>query len=182
MIDTQPFTTTPPHDSSSLYLLFFPDNCLLCQCVYASKVATDTLVSVRPIANPSPLQLLPFLFSLSWWQSARDIKLILENRRPFPNPNRAQPQYVTPLDAGSVTASMFTHHDHLDVRAASQRPYLTPSSSGISLPRNPIAAAAVPAVPVQSMEMTALSCSANANASPKSKAEEPKHKEAETEA
>lgn len=127
---------------------------------------------------------------LSWWQSARDIKLILENRRPFPNPNRVQPQYVNPLDTGSVTASMFTHHDHMDVRAASQRPYLTPSSSASSLPRNPpaatataAAAAAVPAVPAQAMEMSALGCSANANASPKSKPEaEAKPKEAETEA
>lgn len=131
---------------------------------------------------------MPFL---SWWQSARDIKLILENRRPFPNPNRVQPQYVNPLDTGSVTASMFTHHDHMDVRAASQRPYLTPSSSASSLPRNPpaatataaAAAAAVPAVPAQAMEMSALGCSANANASPKSKPEaEAKPKEAETEA
>ncbi|KAH8410957.1 hypothetical protein KR222_003036, partial [Zaprionus bogoriensis] len=45
-----------------------------------------------------------------WWQSARDIKLILENRRPFPNPNRVQPPLTT-LDTASVTASMFTHHD-----------------------------------------------------------------------
>ncbi|BFG06104.1 E3 ubiquitin-protein ligase MARCH4 [Drosophila madeirensis] len=43
-----------------------------------------------------------------WWQSARDIKLILENRRPFPNPNRLQRLAV---DSGSLSASMITHHD-----------------------------------------------------------------------
>ncbi|XP_034478405.1 uncharacterized protein LOC117784705 [Drosophila innubila] len=69
-----------------------------------------------------------------WWQSARDIKLILENRRPFPNPNRVQPQI---LDTTSTTASMFTHHDQLEVPRRSPQPtYVTPSSSATSLPRD----------------------------------------------
>ncbi|KAH8371173.1 hypothetical protein KR093_006357, partial [Drosophila rubida] len=54
-----------------------------------------------------------------WWQSARDIKLILENKRPFPNPNRVQPQTV---DVASVSASMFTHHDQQDVQPRSSQP------------------------------------------------------------
>ncbi|XP_064547044.1 E3 ubiquitin-protein ligase MARCHF4 [Drosophila montana] len=86
-----------------------------------------------------------------WWQSARDIKLILENRRPFPNPNRVQQQQQQQLtvDTASTTASMFTHHDQLDVQARSSQPqFLTPSSSASSLPRPfppppPPAAAAV---------------------------------------
>ncbi|XP_023174831.2 E3 ubiquitin-protein ligase MARCH4 [Drosophila hydei] len=70
-----------------------------------------------------------------WWQSARDIKLILENRRPFPNPNRAQSQQQT-IDTASTTASMFTHHDQLDVQQRSSQPrFGTPSSSASSLPR-----------------------------------------------
>ncbi|XP_017150233.1 E3 ubiquitin-protein ligase MARCH4 [Drosophila miranda] len=43
-----------------------------------------------------------------WWQSARDIKLILENRRPFPNPSRLR---HLAMDAGSLSASMITHYD-----------------------------------------------------------------------
>ncbi|ALC41521.1 CG13442 [Drosophila busckii] len=66
-----------------------------------------------------------------WWQSARDIKLILENRRPFPNPNRVQP---TLLDNASTTASMFTHHDQDVQTRLGQPPYITPSSSASSLP------------------------------------------------
>ncbi|XP_034652010.1 E3 ubiquitin-protein ligase MARCH4 [Drosophila subobscura] len=48
-----------------------------------------------------------------WWQSARDIKLILENRRPFPNPNRLQRLAV---DSGSLSASMITHHDQHELQ------------------------------------------------------------------
>ncbi|SPP73811.1 blast:E3 ubiquitin-protein ligase MARCH8 [Drosophila guanche] len=48
-----------------------------------------------------------------WWQSARDIKLILENRRPFPNPNRLQRLVV---DSGSLSASMITHHDQHELQ------------------------------------------------------------------
>lgn len=44
-------TSTLCASSSLIYLLFsrlFPaDNCLLCQCVHASQVAIDALVSVR---------------------------------------------------------------------------------------------------------------------------------------
>ncbi|XP_026842481.1 E3 ubiquitin-protein ligase MARCH4 isoform X1 [Drosophila persimilis] len=47
-----------------------------------------------------------------WWQSARDIKLILENRRPFPNPSRLRHQA---MDAGSLSASMITHHDQQEL-------------------------------------------------------------------
>ncbi|XP_032591077.1 E3 ubiquitin-protein ligase MARCHF4 [Drosophila grimshawi] len=70
-----------------------------------------------------------------WWQSARDIKLILENRRPFPNPNRVQ---RLTIETASTTASMFTHHDQLDVeRLPSVQPhYLSPSSSAVSLTRS----------------------------------------------
>ncbi|KAH8253119.1 hypothetical protein KR032_003628, partial [Drosophila birchii] len=50
-----------------------------------------------------------------WWQSARDIKLILENRRPFPNPSRLL--RAIQLETASTTASMFTHHDQLEVPA-----------------------------------------------------------------
>ncbi|KAH8301463.1 hypothetical protein KR059_003847, partial [Drosophila kikkawai] len=50
-----------------------------------------------------------------WWQSARDIKLILENRRPFPNPSRLLK--AIQLETASTTASMFTHHDQLDMPA-----------------------------------------------------------------
>ncbi|XP_034109190.1 uncharacterized protein LOC117571245 [Drosophila albomicans] len=65
-----------------------------------------------------------------WWQSARDIKLILENKRPFPNPNRVQPLIV---DAASVSASMFTHHDQQDVHPRSSQPtFVTPTSSANS--------------------------------------------------
>ncbi|KAH8291142.1 hypothetical protein KR054_008966, partial [Drosophila jambulina] len=47
-----------------------------------------------------------------WWQSARDIKLVLENRRPFPNPSRLL--RAIQLETASTTASMFTHHDQHD--------------------------------------------------------------------
>ncbi|KAH8280253.1 hypothetical protein KR018_000922, partial [Drosophila ironensis] len=50
-----------------------------------------------------------------WWQSARDIKLILENRRPFPNPSRLMRPH--PGETGSISASMFTHHDQLEATA-----------------------------------------------------------------
>ncbi|KAH8260967.1 hypothetical protein KR044_001109, partial [Drosophila immigrans] len=63
-----------------------------------------------------------------WWQSARDIKLILENKRPFRNPNRVQPLTV---DAASVSASMFTHHDQHEALPphSSQPTMVTPSST-----------------------------------------------------
>ncbi|XP_017093890.2 uncharacterized protein [Drosophila bipectinata] len=51
-----------------------------------------------------------------WWQSARDIKLILENRRPFPNPSRLM--RAQQGETASTTASMFTHHDQQDVARA----------------------------------------------------------------
>ncbi|KAH8355660.1 hypothetical protein KR200_007815, partial [Drosophila serrata] len=69
--------------------------------------------------------MLQLSYSLSWWQSARDIKLILENRRPFPNPSRLL--RAIQLETASTTASMFTHHDHLEVPA--QNTSLTVSSS-----------------------------------------------------
>lgn len=69
------------------------------------------------------------------------------------------------MDTGSLTASMFTHHDQMDVRAASQRLYLTPTSSGSSLPRLAAPAAAQPA---QVMELATLSSEA---AGPRSNAE-----------
>ncbi|XP_017051725.1 uncharacterized protein LOC108095219 isoform X2 [Drosophila ficusphila] len=62
-----------------------------------------------------------------WWQSARDIKLILENRRPFPNPSRVLRSF--PLDTASTTASMFTHHDQLEVPVTSSPPVILISSS-----------------------------------------------------
>ncbi|KAM8711317.1 hypothetical protein ACLKA7_000457 [Drosophila subpalustris] len=86
-----------------------------------------------------------------WWQSARDIKLILENRRPFPNPNRIQPQT---LDTASMTASMFTHHDQLDVP---RRSFVTPSSSVTSLPRD-----------VATPTSNNCNCNSTANSNPKS--------------
>ncbi|XP_016947699.1 uncharacterized protein LOC108022983 isoform X2 [Drosophila biarmipes] len=62
-----------------------------------------------------------------WWQSARDIKLILENRRPFPNPSR----FLRPcqLETASTTASMFTHHDQQEVPMPSRAPVVLISSS-----------------------------------------------------
>ncbi|EDV35986.1 uncharacterized protein Dana_GF12746, isoform A [Drosophila ananassae] len=60
-----------------------------------------------------------------WWQSARDIKLILENRRPFPNPSRLL--RAQQGETASTTASMFTHHDQLDV--ATRAPTILISSS-----------------------------------------------------
>ncbi|EDW58851.2 E3 ubiquitin-protein ligase MARCHF4 [Drosophila virilis] len=98
-----------------------------------------------------------------WWQSARDIKLILENRRPFPNPNRVQQQQQQQqqltIDTASTTASMFTHHDQLDVQARSSQPqFLTPSSSASSLPRpvppSPPAAAATAVVDNKQLPLT----------------------------
>ncbi|KAH8358075.1 hypothetical protein KR084_001870, partial [Drosophila pseudotakahashii] len=55
-----------------------------------------------------------------WWQSARDIKLILENRRPFPNPSR----FLRPfqLETASTSPSMFTHHDQLEGPTPSRAP------------------------------------------------------------
>ncbi|XP_039482830.1 uncharacterized protein LOC120446105 isoform X1 [Drosophila santomea] len=62
-----------------------------------------------------------------WWQSARDIKLILENRRPFPNPSR----FLRPfhMETASTTASMFTHHDQQEVPVTSSSPALVITSS-----------------------------------------------------
>ncbi|XP_068143934.1 uncharacterized protein [Drosophila tropicalis] len=64
-----------------------------------------------------------------WWQSARDIKLILENRRPFPNPSRLQ--RLTP-ETNSISASMFTHHDQQEITATvesdRERPTPVPAS------------------------------------------------------
>nr|XP_016930382.1 uncharacterized protein LOC108010077 isoform X2 [Drosophila suzukii] len=62
-----------------------------------------------------------------WWQSARDIKLILENRRPFPNPSR----FLRPfqMETASTTASMFTHHDQQEVPMPSRAPAILISSS-----------------------------------------------------
>ncbi|XP_030368973.1 uncharacterized protein LOC115620012 [Scaptodrosophila lebanonensis] len=66
-----------------------------------------------------------------WWQSARDIKLILENRRPFRNPSRMR---ECPVDTASTTASMFTHHDQLDILLQQtphqpDRVFFTPTAS-----------------------------------------------------
>ncbi|XP_017126417.1 uncharacterized protein LOC108145474 isoform X2 [Drosophila elegans] len=62
-----------------------------------------------------------------WWQSARDIKLILENRRPFPNPSR----FLRPLhlETASTTASMFTHHDQQEGPMPSRPPAISLISS-----------------------------------------------------
>ncbi|XP_017073136.2 uncharacterized protein LOC108109205 [Drosophila eugracilis] len=60
-----------------------------------------------------------------WWQSARDIKLILENRRPFPNPSR----FLQPLETASTTASMFTHHDQQEAPVPGHSPSILISSS-----------------------------------------------------
>ncbi|KAL7723381.1 hypothetical protein ACLKA6_019944 [Drosophila palustris] len=113
-----------------------------------------------------------------WWQSARDIKLILENRRPFPNPNRIQQQT---LDTASMTASMFTHHDQLDVprRSETQAAFLTPSSSVTSLPRDVAAPPPAAATEVATSNSTELgielallsnncNCNSTANSNPKS--------------
>ncbi|EDW48743.1 uncharacterized protein LOC6610121 isoform X2 [Drosophila sechellia] len=62
-----------------------------------------------------------------WWQSARDIKLILENRRPFPNPSRFLPSFQ--LETVSTTASMYTHHDQQEAPVPSSSPIIVITSS-----------------------------------------------------
>ncbi|EDX07959.1 uncharacterized protein LOC6735434 isoform X2 [Drosophila simulans] len=62
-----------------------------------------------------------------WWQSARDIKLILENRRPFPNPSRFLPSFQ--LETVSTTASMYTHHDQQEAPVPSSSPAIVITSS-----------------------------------------------------
>ncbi|XP_033154740.1 uncharacterized protein LOC117137419 isoform X2 [Drosophila mauritiana] len=62
-----------------------------------------------------------------WWQSARDIKLILENRRPFPNPSRFLPSFQ--LETVSTTASMYTHHDQQEAPVPSSSPVIVITSS-----------------------------------------------------
>lgn len=61
---------------------------------------------------------------------------------------------------------MFTHHDQLDVRAASQRLYLTPTSSGSSLPRLAAPAAAQPAQATEPATLSGVAAGPRSNAEP----------------